>query len=296
MTQTTIASMNGLWLDQVYADAVFAARARTLMASSSLVTTFSDRTGDEQRTLPEYVKGTAAEVAETDDYTAAQEFTKGTASSLSVKEAIAQFYISDRRIESDPDDVRGAASRELGAAIAQKIDTDLTALFGSFTGGGGTIGNGTVAMTWGQFFAARSRLANGGTTGDGVPGPYVAVLHEYHWFNLAKSASVAGASSNASSALLDDVNRGYYVASVGDTDIFVTSNIAAGTATGNPAVSGIYNREALALDMRRAPRLEPERNASARSTELNLTVKYAAGVWRPSYGVPVVASAALPTG
>ena len=295
MTQTTVASMNGLWLDRVYEDAVFAARARTLMASSGIVTTFNDRTGDEARDLPEYVRGTAAEVAETADYTAAQELTKGTAGSLSIKEAIAQFLVTDRRFESDPDDVRNAAAVELGNALSTKIDTDMTALFASFTGGGGTIGVGTTALSWGQLFAARSRLAAGGTTGNTVPGPYVAVLHEYHWFNLAKSASVAGAQTNASAALLDDVNRGYYVASVGDMDIFVSNNISAGTATGNPAVSGVFNRQAIALDMRRAPRLEPDRDASARATELNMTVKYAAGVWRPSFGIPVLASAALPT-
>jgi len=293
MTLTTVASMNGLWLSQVFEDAVFAARARTLMASPTLVTSFSDRTGDEDRTLPEYVRATAAEVAGTADYTAAQEFTKGTASNLSIKEAIAQFEISDRRFESDPDDVRADAGRELGAALAQKIDSDLTTEFGDFTGGGGTIGNGAGTITWGAFFAARSRLANGGTTGNGIPGPYVAVLHEFHWFELAKSASIAGAQTNASAALLDAVNQRYYVATVSDVDIFVTNNIA---ISGTAAVSGMYNRSALALDMRRPPRLEPDRDASARKTELNLTVKYAAGEWRPDHGIPLHYLAALPTG
>lgn len=297
MAQSTIASMNGLWLSRVYEDAVFAARARTLMASPSMVTSFSDRTGDEVRTNPEYVRGTAATVAETDDYTASQEFTKGTAASLTPSEAIAQVEITDRRLESDPDNVQADASRELGAALAEKIDKDLTATFASFTGGGGTIGSSSSTITWGAFFAARARLANGGTSGRSIPGPYVAVLHEFHWLELAKSASVAGATTNAAAALLDEVNGRYYVATVGDVDIFTTSNItiSSGTAAGTAAISGMYNRQAVALDMRRAPRLEPDRDASKRATELNMTVKYAAGAWRPDHGIPMHYLAPLPS-
>ena len=47
----------------------------------------------------------------------------------------------------------------------------------------------------------------------------------------------------------------------------------------------MFSRDALGYDLRRAPRLEPERDASRRGIELNMTAVFAAGVWRPGFGV-----------
>ena len=60
------------------------------------------------------------------------------------------------------------------------------------------------------------------------------------------------------------------------------------------AFGAIYNRDALALDMRRGLRLETERDASLRATELVGTMVYAHGVWRPSWGVLIGADATAP--
>jgi hypothetical protein len=53
------------------------------------------------------------------------------------------------------------------------------------------------------------------------------------------------------------------------------------------ANSAIYNRAALALDMRRGLRIEPDRDASARKSELNATQVYAHGTWRAAWGVQI---------
>ena len=45
---------------------------------------------------------------------------------------------------------------------------------------------------------------------------------------------------------------------------------------------------AIAYDLRRDVRLEPERDASKRAWELNLTMMYAHGVWRPLWGVQII--------
>jgi hypothetical protein len=59
--------------------------------------------------------------------------------------------------------------------------------------------------------------------------------------------------------------------------------------------AGIFSPLALALDVRRAPRIEPERDASRRATELNLSSVYAHGVWRPKYGVQLISDASTPS-
>ena len=52
---------------------------------------------------------------------------------------------------------------------------------------------------------------------------------------------------------------------------------------------------ALALDVRRAPRVERQRDASRRAEELNLSAVYAHGVWRPKFGVKIISDASIPT-
>lgn len=56
---------------------------------------------------------------------------------------------------------------------------------------------------------------------------------------------------------------------------------------------GMWNREGLAIDWRRGLRIEEERDASLRQTELNGTMVFAHGVWRPNYGVQLASQATL---
>lgn len=60
------------------------------------------------------------------------------------------------------------------------------------------------------------------------------------------------------------------------------------------AKSVLYTRDALALDMRRGLRIEAERDASERRTELVATQIYATGLWRGSRGVTMNYDATSP--
>lgn len=281
---STVASLGGNWIDEIFSDALFVARARNVMAG--LVTSFTDRTGDEARSLLQYPQISAQSVGETEDYANPTEFTKSKLSTLTPGEIIGQVLLTDRRLETDSQNARADASRELGEAIADKVEADLLGTLDDLTGG--TVGAAGTVMTWGHFFAARARLA-----GSKIPGPYACVLHEYQWFNLAKSASVAGAQTNAAAGLLDEVNRRFYVATVADVDIFTSANIPIDAS--DDANGAMFNRAAIAFDSRRPPRLEPERDASKRAWELNLTAKYAAGVWRKAFGLTLKFDASVPT-
>jgi len=78
------------------------------------------------------------------------------------------------------------------------------------------------------------------------------------------------------------VNSMFFVKQFGGVSIFVSSNVE---TSSNDAYAGMFSRDALAFDLRRAPRMEPERDASRRGVELNLTSVFAHGVWRPTFGV-----------
>jgi hypothetical protein len=58
----------------------------------------------------------------------------------------------------------------------------------------------------------------------------------------------------------------------------------------------MFSSNAMALDMRRPFRMEPERDASRRGIELNVSSIYAYGVWRPQYGVVLLTAGTIPVG
>lgn len=271
------------FVNTVFEDALFVAREMTL--ATGLVTVFNDRSGMALRKNQIYGTATMAAIGEDDDLTS-QVFTPSALSTLTPAEYGGQFFITDQRMESDPFGARQDAAQELGAAMATTIDQHILGNLSSLTGG--TVGASGTTITWGHFNAMLARL-----TATHAPRPYMFVLHPYHWHSLAKSASVAAsARTNAPEYLMEAVARNYYVGSYSGVDIYVTSNVQ---ASGTDFYAGMWSRAALAYDVRRAPRLEPERDASRRGLELNMTAVYAHGTWRPGFGIQFIGSGTAPS-
>jgi hypothetical protein len=270
-------------------DAILLERHMNLMGG--LVKTYRDASGLNDRKSYQYNQATINQVAETDDLTS-QAFTPSHLSTLTPYEYGSQFFITDSRIEGDsPDDIRNDGSLELGLAMAQKVEEDLLGLFPSLTGG--TVGAAGTTLTWGYVAAgiARARVACKSQSM-----PLAVVLHEYQYFNLAKTASVSG-SSNAvtnNEAFVDPILRKWYRGDFAGAQIFVTTNTNLIDAS-DDFTGACFARDAIAIDWRRAPRIEPERDASRRGYELNLSAVYAKGVWRPTFGVQIVGDATAPT-
>jgi len=279
-TQVSDISSPTDYIQKIYEDAMFVARENNLMGS--LVTNYNGQ-GIAPRLSSIYTSTSISSVADSDDLTSSA-LTPSTLATLTPAEFGAQFLITDQRLESDSMDIMRSASLELGAALATKVETDLIGHFTSLTGGTVDAGPGTV-LTWGRFFAAVAQLRN-----QKAPGPYYAVLHPYHIHALAKEVAVAGTLSNAPD-FGDDVMRNRFFQMAAGVSIFESANITAGTV----AIGAVFSPLALALDVRRAPRIEPERDSSRRATELNLSTVYASGVWRPKYGVKILADASTPT-
>ena len=282
MAQLNTYSDISSFLNTVFEDAMFVARDNNLMAQ--LVTVYNDRQGMAVRKNSEYGTATISAIAETDDLTS-QAFTPSLLSTLTPAEVGAQYFMTDQRLESDIFGVRSDAANELGFAMAQKIEKDLLGNFTSLTGG--TIGTAGSAMTWSYFYAMLTalRAQNG-------PAPYAFVCRPEQWHYLGKAVA-PGATVTNSPAIQDSIVGRFYVGSVSGVDIYVSSNIAKDAS--DDAYCAMFNPQAIALDIRRAPRLEPERDASRRGWELNLSAVYAHGVWRPKFGVKGIFDAALPT-
>lgn len=271
-------------LPDIWEAALEYARHETIMMN--LVTTFRDQTGLVPRKNTEYAALTAKTVGEDDDLTP-DKYTRTLLSTLTPAEIGLQVVLTDSEVESDDANVRANAGRELGAAIGEKVETDLLGNFSSLTGG--TIGAAGTAITWGHFFAARSVLRN-----TRARAPYMCVLHDYQWHILAKAASIAGTTVRSDApSWVDEVMRRWYIGQVAEVAIFTSNLITVDSDT--DAYGAMFPRQALALDLRRPFRLEPERDASRRVWELNATMVYAHGTWEPAKGVQMLFDAATPS-
>ena len=281
MAVTQVSDLNSLF-NTIYERALFVAREQNLMAA--LVDNRS-ASGWMNRVVPIRPAISAATVAETEDYNSPTTFGKSTKATLTPSEIIAQVVLTDRDMETDPDSAVDDATMEMGAAIATKIDVDLLTLFDSFTTDKGD-GAGSAA-TLANIAAGIALLGNNKAR---QYGRLNVVLHPYHWHDIW--IELGQPSTNNVGQARTEALQAYYVANMLASDWYVSSNIAVDAS--DDAVSGIFAQPALMLDTRRAPRMEPERDASARAYELNLTAGYAVGVVRQEFGVGFTADATEP--
>jgi len=274
-----VSSLNSLFAN-IYEDAVFAIHEQTI--ATRLVKYYSDGRGDQTRNLATFPSITPTAIGETDDMSNPTVFGKTSLSTLTPSEIGAQALITDRMRETySAQDIREGAAMELSKGAADKMDADIFAAGVSFTGG--SVGATGSAMTWGYLYAAVANLRAAG-----VPRPYYAVLHPNSWEPLMEAAAVGATVTNAPQ-FQDEVMRNFYVGNVPGLDgIFYSANIK---KVGNDAFNLVFNPWALAFDLRKPITIEPERDASKRAWELNMSAMYAAGVWRPLWGVMCVALA-----
>ena len=271
------------YVQTIFEDAWFIAREEGFMAR--LATNFTDDDEVKARSSSQYSSVTIAQLNETDDLQS-QAFTPSVVATLTPHEFGAQYFLPDRRISADPFSLRADAARELGLGMAQSINTNMLSLLPNLTGG--TVGAAGTTITWGHFFAMLSQLKAAK-----APPPYFCVMHIYQWHQLAKASSVAASTQPTASWLTDEVMRRWFVGSVAGVDILTTADIS--VDSNGDAYCGMFSPVAIAIDQRRAPRLEVERDASRRGYELNYTAVYAYGVWRPAMGIVGLFDASTPT-
>lgn len=266
------------YVNNILEDSLLIAREQGVMPM--LVQNFS-AVGENPRKVYQYGTVTINDIGESDDMVS-QAFTPSLLSTLTPAEAGAQYFLTDRRLASDWSAVRADASQDLGQAMGEKIDTDLVGLFSSLTGG--TVGAAGTNMAWATFFAAKTVLK-----ALKAPLPYVCVLHPYQTHCMG-TAVAPGVTVTNSPKLQDEFASMFFVANVSGIDIYEDGNITSGTS----CFGAMFSRQAIALDTRRAPRIEYERDASRRGFELNASMIYAKGTWRPTFGVAINTAGTAP--
>jgi hypothetical protein len=271
-------------LPSIWEAALMFARQNFIMPG--LVTTFTDQSGMQDRKFTVYADGTVVTgLGETTDLTT-QALSRTLLATLTPTEIGTQYIITDRRLDSD--DVMNVVAdmaQIVGYDLFKQVEADLTGLFDDFTAG--TVGAAGSALTWTNIYQARARLAY-----NKIAGPYNVVLSEYQYYDLATALNVVGTTFGANLRIREEIQSRYYVGSVSDMDFYTVG--ADAIASGTAVFGGMFSRQAVALDVRRGMRIEPERDASLRHTEYNATMIYAKGAVRPSYGVAILSDASAP--
>lgn len=272
MAVSTIAGLNSLF-NTIYDDALMIAREQNLM--SNLVTV-TGATGWADRVISTRPAITAVTVAETEDFNAPTTFGLTSKATITPTEAHSQVVMTQRDVETDPHQAMRMASIELGGSIATKVDVDLVTLFASATTDKGD-GAGSAA-TLANMAAAISVLRYNKAT---QYGNLVAVWHPYHWHDffveLGQPAATYPNLGDATNAAI----REFWVSNLYACQHYISANIA---IDGNDdAVSGVFVRDALMLDVRRPMNFEDERDASARAWEMNCNMGYGTGIVRQEF-------------
>ncbi|PJF30844.1 MAG: hypothetical protein CUN51_06570 [Candidatus Thermofonsia Clade 1 bacterium] len=270
-------------IEDIYEGAYFTLRANNALVRT--VTVFSENRGMAPRKATLYSAANVRPFGEGDSVTATA-FNRTALSTLTPARYADQVILTDQRIATDPQDVRVDVALEMGAAFAEFVDAKIASNFADLTGG--SFGALDSALTWAHVLRARALLHNAK-----VPAPYFCALHPYQWLRLVESAALSGTELQQAPAFQDALVSTYFVASlIGGVTFVVTPSIA---VEDDNAVGAMYSPLALAYDERRAFNMRPQRNEAREALELNFSLWFAHGVWRPSMGVKLIGLATLPS-
>ncbi len=267
---------------------VYEAAFLTLHEQNLLLPTVTRMSGGGMQPRKSTTYGTlnARAASEGEDITPTN-FARSLAETLTPSRVADQVLLTDERIMTDPENVRADAAMELASTFAEKVDADIVAAFPSLTGGTQGTTGGTITLTMVSRAVATLRTGK-------VPGPYYCVLHPYQWQRIYEGVTAGSTSAfGAAPAFQDRLVQNYFTTPlIGGVIFVVSANV---TVSSNNATGAIYNPAALAYDERDPFTIEPQRDASRGAWELNANLRYATGVWRPTFGVQLIGLATNPT-
>ena len=294
MAQTTTTTLDA-WVpsELISADILQEARPNTVVANLVQREFLSTGQGKvwEQTQLP---STTAASVAETADLAAAAR-TPTTLASITVGEVGLSTEVTDLGLETAIVGDLAVWARSSGRAIAQKVDGDLCALFSGLNSSGtGAVGTSGEDLGIDDFIESiyTLELAN-------APGQLVCVLHPVQkkdlFTELTSTSNNAAVFTNLPELVREGrlpdgaPTNGFWGVFCG-VPIYVTTEVDTVNA-GADRAGAMFVREAMTMVQLRPLRVEYQRDASARSTEVVATIAYGVGENVDIYGVPIVTDA-----
>jgi len=233
--------------------------------------------------VPIYPALAAGDLVEGTDLSSPTSFDTTSATITALEKGVL-VTLTDLSKESASEDVAAAIGRQIGDAMAVKVDTDLAALFSGFSS---SVGSGAAELTVDDFFKAAAILRN-----NKAPGPYVSVVHPYQAYQIKKQLTNAGATMSHNLSDVGNVAlRDGFVGRLAGIDIF-ESTVISGDSAG-AYVGAVMAQDALGYMVKRAMRIEEQRDASLRATEIVGSMAYGVKEIFDVYGVKMIGDAQL---
>jgi len=227
--------------------------------------------------VPVYPSVSAGDVTEGTDMS--NTAVNPTSVTITLAEIGVMATVTDLMLESSPFDVAADIGNILGRAVAEKVDTDFAALFSSFST---SLGNDATEFSASMLFQAAAQLRS-----VNAPGPYYCVVHPKAAYALKKELATNG--GNNIPALSEPGNQALQTGIIGNiAGINVVEHSLVPTSSSDGYVGAVFSRDAIGVAVGREPRLEQQRDASLRASELVMTMTTGEAILKNTYGVTLL--------
>jgi len=269
------------------ADAQFAAYETSL--ARQIVTTYDVgyNTGKVIQ-VPVYSAVTAETLTEGTNATAST--SNAQAVNITLGEIGTYFQVTDLLRDAAERDVMADLGYSAGRAIGEKMDSDVFALFNSFTA---SVGTEDSAITLDNVLEAVATLRAAK-----VAGPLYGVLGPRQALQLKKEmtidATIPVAYHNKGTDIILTNALGYFAGVQWFESSLVKSDLNSNSGSGDTEVNmvgAVFAPSAIGHAMRGGIRMETQRQASHRSTEIMMTATVGQSILQNSHGVKIVGSA-----
>lgn len=219
----------------------------------------------------------------TDESAATAAGTNTTSATINLAEHVSAHTVTDF-LRDSTSNVLGQLGDQAGRAIAESIDTQVFALFPSFTEVGPGAG-GTLLVSHILKGAAKLRQAK-------LTGPFFAIVNPGQALALKKELATAGGNNIPSlSNVGNSVMQAGFLGVVAGVYVFESGLIA---VDGNAdSVGAVVSSQAIGHAMRGTVTLETQRQAKARATDLVLKADAGAAILHSTYGVKLTSDATI---
>lgn len=278
--ETTSSTLAELYTD-VIQEAIFTFQETSVMRP--LVTTYAINGQGKTVQVPVYGAISASAVAEGTDL--ANTAIDPTAVDITASEIGVMTTLTDLGRDSASRNVGADIGKLFGDGLAKKVDSDLASLFTSFST---DVGSAGTELTPELLFKAQATLR-----ALNIPAPYYAVFNPLACFNLKKVLTNAGynTSANAISDVGNQAMRDGFIGRVAGIDVYENANIA--IDGDDDSVGAVFHPASIGLAMKSDLKIETQRDASIRGTEIVASMTVGQGIVKNDYGVKVTVDSAL---
>ena len=266
------------------AQRIVIAQARYTMEHNApcknLIEQFKLGKGEKQMTVPKVGQMDAADLADGVDMVASEAIGM-TTTDLTTGEVGLKVILTDKLVRQLNEDIFRIVGKQMGDALARKIDEDIIALFDGFTASLG-IDNSLLLMKSAAGCTAYARAHR-------FPSPISFVHHPNAIALLCSQAAAIGTTYYAGilQGLSEQLLRNFWKISMGGVNFFEDGNIdkVAGVDSG---IGAIFSKSSMCYIESKSPYVERERDASLRGTEVNYVSDYGVFELDDGYGAECV--------